>query len=205
MLSDLDGAFTALRERIAVPDFPKDAIVSASRQMPSNGFKRFWAPIAIAVFSAAAIAAAAELVAQTQVHFTRSGGMVVSSSSNVTNRAITSEGPIDEAASRLNFKAILPAGLPEGTKPMRLYMSGNDVMAITYDLPGAWRATHHMAWVFLTNPSSIEGTLSQTAYRLRLDGRMSSAHWRVGDEEVIVVSNGLTTDEVQRIKASMKP
>lgn len=141
---------------------------------------------------------------QSHLNFTPSGRLVVSSSARTTSRSIDSDADVREAASHLNFTPVLPAGLPAGTKPIRLYTSGHDLIAVTYDLPGAWRSSHHLLWIFLANPATIgEHHLPPSRYRLRPDGRMSQAHWIAGNEAVVVVSNGLTAAELQAIKTAM--
>lgn len=205
MHSELSAAFSALRERMAVPPLPRAAIVTAAQYAPANSRKRGWTAGAVAILSAFAIAGAAEIATQSHIRFTRAGGMVLSSTAKTQNRVISSENEVKTAAARMNFPVTLPAGLPNGTKPVRLYTSGDDVMAVTYDLPGAWRASHHLMWIFLANPATMAKAEPNSAvYRLRPDGRMSQARWRAGGEEVLVVSNGLTPAEVEAMKLAMQ-
>ncbi len=131
--------------------------------------------------------------------------MVISSSVKTSSRPIHSEAEIRDAAEHLDFRAILPSGLPEGTKPIRLYTAGTSLLAVTYDLPGAERRSHHLLWIFLANPNTMASPYSRpAAYQLRTGHAMSMDLWRTGPEAVIVVSNGLTASELARIKRAMQ-
>jgi hypothetical protein len=205
MHSDLYERCHALRQSIDVPPFPVHVIRHAMEKKPRAGIRRRTMAAALAAtISLAAIAAAAEFVQQTHVRFTPSGGMVISSDAKSGSRTISSDGEIRQAAQHLSFHAILPAGLPPGSKPIRLFTSGTDMLAITYDLPGAQRRSHHFLWVFLTDPKSLSNAPPARRYRLRTGDKMSQAHWRVGAEEVIVVSNGLTAQELSAMKRAMQ-
>src|SRR6185437_10612060 len=204
MQSDLLERCRAARESIQVPPFPSTRIRLAADRPRQILRRRSFAAACIAGLSAFAIAAAA-VWQQTHISFTHSGGIVIRSDAHSGSRPIHSEAEIRAAAAHLNFRAILPQGLPAGTKPIRLFTSGSDVLAITYNLPGAYRRSHHMLWIFLANPSTLSGKIpSANPYRLRTFGpTMSSAHWRAGPEEVIVVSNGLTLAELAALRRAM--
>lgn len=209
MHSDLLERCQTARAEINIPAFPRASIQAAAQRTPqASSRKRPIIAAAIAGFSVIAIAAAAEMAVQTHIHFTQSGGMVLSSNAkNDENRDIHSEAEVAEAAKQLNFAVTLPAGLPAGTQPIRLFRSGHDVLVVTYNLPGQWRASHHLLWIFIANPAAV--AQAPSAPRLHLqrryaDPHMSSARWRAGAEEVIVVSNGLTPSELQSIKAAMR-
>lgn len=206
MHSDLLERAQIARENIHVAPFPLDAIRAATSRSAQRPHWRRWPMVAlVASLSLVAMGAAGEVVSQTHVHFTPTGGMVIASDAKTGSRPISSTSEVREAAAHLNFAAVLPAGLPDGTTPVRLYTSGSDLMAVTYNLPGAWRASHHLLWIFLANPQTLGSQeLHAPAYQLRPDSRMLRAQWRAGAEEVIVVSNGLTQTELQTIKRAMK-
>lgn len=206
MHSDLLERARVARENINVARFPLDGIRAAmSRTEQRRPRWRLPLTALVTCLSIVAMAAAAEVVTQTHVHFMPTGGMVISSGAKSGSRSIGSDSEVRKAATHLNFEAVLPAGLPDGTKPIRLYTSGSDLMAITYDLPGTWRSSHHLLWIFLANPQTISSqTISAPRYQLRPDGHMSEARWRIGAEEVIVVSNGLTAAELEAIEHAMK-
>lgn len=205
MRSDLDQLCNAAREHISVPAFPREAVRSAVAEHPRGTGKRTVAAALAATCVLAGAAAAAQLATQSHIRMTHSGGMVLMTSAKSGSVPISSEAQVRAASARLDFPATLPAGLPQGTRPIRLYTAGSDVMAVTYTLPGAWRASHHLLWIFLANPASMEARsfAKQPRYTLRTSG-MSHAAWRVGSEEVIVVSNGLTPEELQKIEAAMR-
>jgi hypothetical protein len=202
MHSELLERFRIARNNIVVPTFPLSSIRLAAQSAPHH---RARGPIAaaIAVSLFAAGIAAATVMLQTHITFTPSGGMLIKSDAKSGSRPIHSEAEVREAARHLNFPAILPAGLPEGTEPIRLFTSGSDLIAVTYNLPGAQRRSHHLLWIFLANPAAMSPWKApRAAYQLRT-GRMTQAHWRAGSEEVIVVSNGLTPQELAAIKRAM--
>ena len=205
MHSDLYELCATVRDGMAVPPFPRASIHASVANAAPPRRRKYVMPALVATGALLAMAAAAEVATQTHIGFTPSGGMVIESPLNGGSRAISSDAEIKEAASHLNFRAVLPAGLPEGTKATRLESLGSDAMVVYYDLPGAWRASHHLAWIFLANPATLGNQSSSPArYSLRSGGRMSQAHWRVGAEEVIVVSNGLTAGEIDTIKQAMQ-
>lgn len=207
MRTDLSQLCTSARERIAVPDFPRASIrraLQAPAHQPAR--KRSLLVILAAGLSLAAAAAAAEVAVQSHIGYTRSGGMVLSSNAKMGEHAISSDADIRDAASHMNFPVTLPAGLPPGTKAIRLFTAGSDVMAITYDLPGAWRASHHLARIFLANPATLGGrTVSRPRAQIATGTWvMRQARWRVGGEDVILVSNGMTQSEIQAVKRAMQ-
>jgi hypothetical protein len=207
MHSDLPALCGKAREQIAVPPFPRAAIRAAAQNAPNTAARRrsFFSAVALGL-SLVAVAAAADIAVQSHIRFTPSGGFVISSSAKMASRAIHSNAEVRAAAQHLNFPVVLPAGLPDGTRPTQLFTAGNDMLAVTYELPGAWRASHHHLWIFLINPASIgKYRAPLDRYRLHPGGRGSEiGMWQVGGEQVIAVSNGLTRPEVERMKAAMQ-
>lgn len=193
------------REQIAVPAFPGAAIRAAAQQSPKTVASRRPFFIALAAgLSLVAAAAAAEIATQSHVRLTPSGGLVISSSAKMASRPIHSVTQIRDAARQLNFTAVLPAGLPKGTRPAQLFTAGTDMLVITYDLPGASRTSQHRLWMFLMNPASIgKYRAPLDRYRVHPAGR-DIRMWRTGGEQVIVVSSGLTPSELDHIKAAMQ-
>lgn len=208
MHADLLERCRAAREHIEVPPFPLTSIrTAAARATKPAPRRRTLAAAVLTSLSIVSIAAAAEVLVQTHIHFPPAGGMVISSDAKPSSRAIHSEAEIREAAEHLDFPAILPSGLPEGTQPVRLTTAGSDLLAIDYDLPGVQRRSHHMLWVFLANPSTMAGlkapyASSSPLYRLHMKDDV--ALFRAGAEQVIMVSNGLTATEFAAIKRSME-
>jgi hypothetical protein len=114
---------------------------------------------------------------------------------------------IRQAAAGLDFPAILPGVLPDGTKPIRLFTAGTSLLAITYDLPGIQRRSHHMLSIFIANHNTMAALNASTIagrYNLRFGLGDNVELWRMGPEEVIVVSNGLTESEFAAIKSAMQ-
>jgi hypothetical protein len=209
MQSDLSARCRLARELIDVPPFPLAPIrlaVERSTQAPPH--RKSILAIVVASFSVVAIAAAAEISQQTHVQFNPSGGLIISAGpkTKIASRPIHSSAEIHEAARRLDFPAIVPQGLPEGTKPVRLFASGTSLLAITYDLPGVQRRSHQMLWISIANRATTAASNAPAVLRHRMvrGVSMSVAHWGVGPEDVIVISNGLTDPEFAAIKRAME-
>lgn len=198
MHSDLADRCSAARAEIDVPAFPWEAIrTGAQSTAPSVVRRRTAAAIGVAVLSLAAIGAAAEIAVQSHISVTRHGGMVITSSVKAGSHVIYGNAEIVEAAKHLDFVATLPAGLPRGAKPAQLYTAGTSILAITYDIP-----KHHRLWVFLANPDAV-GSTQNVGVQRHAHSRMVSMRWRSGNEEVIAVSDGLSTRELDMIKDAM--
>ncbi len=203
MQSDLYERCNAAAETLAVPAFPLAAIRARVAQAPRATIrKRPWAALVAAPLVMLAIAATAAIVSQSHLRFTRSGGMVIQAKHSI-NIAMPSQAQIANAAAKMNFHVTLPAALPAGSRPAKLFVGGKDIMAIGYDLPGVLLDSHHSTWIFLMSPNAIATKVPQMKYALRQDHHMSSARWMVGDEQVILVSNEFTPGEVAHIKAAM--
>ncbi len=208
MHSDLLERSRIAREAIDVPAFPLASIRAAvARPAPAPARRRSIVAAIVASVSIVAIAAAAEVVQQTRIHFLRQGGLVVSSPDMRSAHDIHSTGEIRAAAARLGFKATIPTGLPDGTIPVRLNTGGKSYLAIDYDLPGIARRSHHMLWIFLADPQTISSqnvshTSSGRVMRLKMNNEMQT--FRAGAEQVIIVSNGLTWSEFAAIKRAMQ-
>lgn len=204
MHSDVRARCAIAREEVAVPAFSAEAIrARAHLRSQRRSRRRSFVAAIVAGFSLVAVAGAA-ITQQTHLRFTQSGGMVIQTGAKSGSRPIHGNAEIRAAAQRLDFPAVLPAGLPAGTEPVRLYTAGRSLMAITYNLPGAQRRSHHLLWIFLANPQTLANLAAPARYRLRTAGAVREAHWRNGAEEVIVVSNGLLPEELASIERAMK-
>jgi hypothetical protein len=207
MHSELSERCRLTRELISVPPFPLASIRSGA-QHPTRppARRRPFIAIALASLSIVTIAAAAEITHRAHIQFTPTGGIIIQADpkTKVFGGPIHSDKEIREAATRLNFAPILPEGLPDGTKPIRVAVFGPDLLAITYDLPGAQRRTHHMLWISIANPTTMAKASAPDVHKTVREMRMSQTHWRVGPEEVIVVSNGATDAEIATIKRAMQ-
>ena len=212
MQSEFETACTKTREDIAVPDFSLAAIRARNERIaPSRrGRRGVFAAIAIGL-SMAAIAAAA-VIGSSHFAVTKSGGLVITGPSlkSISNPRISE---VAAAAADMDFNVTLPASLPAGTKLKMLILFGRDGFALGYDMPGAWRRSHHYMNVVILNPSSLQGT-STGKQRMSLmlgDGvkfktrnHLADTVWRIGDEDVFIQTSVLTPAEAAKMKAAME-
>ena len=149
----------------------------------------------------AAIAAAAVLTTG-HVNVTESGGLVITG--KILNHRAT-PAVLDAAIHNASFRAVLPDGLPAGTGMRSVLTAGSDVIALEYDLPGAWRRTDHVLYVILANPAAVNGKFRPPNMQLQLRApHPRIASWRIGAEQIYISSDSLTPIELARIKAAMQ-
>jgi hypothetical protein len=200
MQSDLALLCRDARARIDVPAVPLTAIRSAAA-LPRPR-KLAWLAALVAGISIVAVATAAVLA--THIAFDRTGNMVqISSASLKMKFANPTAADVDAAVHGANFPVTLPAGLPSGTKLKALWSSDGAIMLL-YDLPGAWRASHHVAWILLANPSTVVSSDAGGRMRVGFARQGKPIHWRAGGEEVIIaMQNSMTSVELTRMKLAM--
>jgi hypothetical protein len=204
MHSDLLERGRALRDLIEAPAFPLAAIrAAAARPAARAPRRRTFVAVVLAGFSIAAIAAAAEVVQRAHLVFVPSGGMIVSSATKLSSREIHTDADIREAAKHLDFQAVLPAGLPDGAQPIKLDMAGTSLLTITYALPVSQDGSRHKVWIFLANPL-VTSPSGVPLARYHARNGYPSEVWRVGQEQVIVVSDGMAKPGFAAIKDAME-
>ncbi len=213
MSSDFSRLCAFARAEIAVPPAPMGAIRdAATRPIEPGSFrsKRF-AGAAAALFSAAALAAAASILGHTHVFFDSNLNLKIATDSGKYVRHPT-RNDLRAAAARADFRVVYPSGLPPGTTPMQMIGAGRSAIAITYDLPGAWRRSDHLLWVVLANAKIVSGpahsitnpeeryrwVLTPGGHRLR-----ATQVWQVGNEVVIIQADNITPAEIANIKHAM--
>ena len=200
MQSDLSAICRNARARIDVPAVPLPAIRHGATVREPR--KAGWIMALIASIAIVAVAAAAEVLG-THITFERDGKMLITANNLQARFANPTKADVDAAARSANFPVTLPAGLPSGTKLKRLWSSAGAIMLL-YDLPGAWRVSHHIAWIVLANPSTVTASGAAERMRLALASQGEPIHWRVGGEEVIIaMHNAMTPAELARIKQAM--
>jgi hypothetical protein len=204
------------RDAIVVPDIPLAAILSgaASRPAPRTQNRRRGLVVSLlAGASIVAVATAAEIWSGTHVALDTSGAMTLS---RPAKGLVYKENPtaddISAAAHRAEFPVVLPAGLPEGTRFLKL-IAGPNIVNVAYILPSAGRGSNTVVWISLADPRTLTGTPQKdtSALRVRLGnntGKGSVVRWTVGGEAVILAADGklastLTPAELARIKAAM--
>jgi hypothetical protein len=211
MQSEFETACANAREDIPVPAFSLAAIrARQARAVPAKvGRRGAFAAIALGL-SMAAIAAAA-VIDQGHVTLTKSGGLVISAQTMTMNRR-AKDADVAAAAAKMDFKVVLPDGLPPGTKIKNVTAIGTSGLALGYDLPGAWRRAHHYMNVIIVEPSALRGTAKEKQrMNLMLGGAMAAKHknatasvWRIGNEDVFIQTSVLTSAEAEHIKAAMQ-
>lgn len=216
MQSDLNVLCKTERDAIVVPDIPLAAIFSgaASRSAPrTRNRRRGLAVSMLAGTTIVAVAAAAEVWRGTHVALDKSGAMTLSiPGKGLVYKENPTADDISAAAHRAEFPAVLPAGLPEGTRPLKL-IAGPNIVNVAYVLPSAGRGSNTVVWISLADPQTLTGTPQNDtdALRVRLGnntGRGTVVRWTVGGEAVILAADGklantLSPAELARIKAAM--
>jgi len=199
MQSDLALLCRDARTRIEVPAVPLTAIRHAAA-LPQPR-KPAWLSALLAGISIVAVATAAVL--GTHITFEPDGKLLITANNMQVRFANPTAADVEAAARGANFPVTLPAGLPNGAKLKGLWRSSGTIMLL-YDLPGAWRASHHVAWIVLANPSAIGFSKTPGNMRLALASQGKPIHWRVGGEEVIIaMRNAMTPAELAHMKRAM--
>lgn len=186
------------RAHIDVPTAPLAAIrASASERAPR---KAGWLTALIAGISIVSVAAAAAL--GTHVVLERNGGAVITADKFVGKFKDPTAADLQTAVRNSSFHVILPTGLPEGSQ-LKSIISSNGAVMLRYDLPGAWRASHHLTWIVLANADAIGAPGVARKVTLKFGPHGNPTHWRIGGEEVIVAWNNFTPSEIARMKQAM--
>ncbi|MGB6985565.1 MAG: hypothetical protein WBD74_06245 [Candidatus Aquilonibacter sp.] len=190
--------------RIDVPALPLTAIRRAATSPRPR--KPPWLATLVASISIVAVAAGATVLG-THIALDHADNLVEISTGNLkTQFANPTAADVAAAVRGANFPVTLPTGLPNGAKLKTLLSSGDAIM-LRYDLPGAWRASHHVAWIVLANPSTIGSSGSSGtagSVRLAFISQGKPIHWRVGGEEVIIaMHNAMTPAELALMKQAM--
>ncbi|HEY5426576.1 MAG TPA: hypothetical protein VIJ77_08515 [Candidatus Tumulicola sp.] len=165
------------------------------------------------MFSAVAIAAAAEIYARTHVFLNSESGIApviaVDPGTTGTVNQHATDADLRAAAKRLDFPVVLPAGLPIGTTPFQLVVVGKSAMQITYDLPGAWRRSDHLLFVLLTNERDVVNLKGASVPAYARRGLPMQQHprnilvWQVGNEVVVAMANNITMREMADMRRAM--
>ena len=189
------------RARIDVPAVPLTAIRSAA--MISTPRKAGWLTTLLAGTAIVALAAGAGVLG-TRVIFDRAGRVeLVLNSPKLTFKNPT-PADVQAAVTRAHFPVTLPAGLPSGSRLQSVW-STDDAIMLLYSFPGAWRASHHVAWIVLANPQALVSSPdADMNMRVRFASSERPIHWRAGGEEVIIaMHNAMTPAELARMKQAM--
>lgn len=198
MQSDFEMLCKRARGGIAVPPMPAALPWAAQPRKPRA--------LAVMLLAALPMAAAAAIVATGHLTFTPKHGIVLSGNVTTTDR-VSSEN-VAAIIKHADFQVTLPAGLPNGARLKRIVTAGTSVIALQYDLPGAWRRGNHTLYVFLANPSDVNGMPAKhqkSAFSIPKKSIYAVRLWRVGGEDVTVVAQraGITDAELSTMKSSM--
>ena len=197
-----------------MPAIPLDVIRLGMQRRPSEraGRRRRGVVAAVAAsLSIVAVAAAAEMFGHVQVSLEPSGTVRIAfdgAGGHWLPVRNPTERDLQDAARTMNFRVILPKGLPEGTTAMQLMALGPGAMQITYNLPGAWRRSNHLLFVILANSKSVasaDATPAKTKFSMQFGQTpgLGAVRWMVGGEEVIVLKSTITAAELAHFKAVM--
>jgi hypothetical protein len=200
MQDDLVLVCRDARARIEVPAVPLSAIRNAAA-LPQPR-KTGWFTALIASISIVAIAAGAAALG-TRVVIDSAGRTQVIFNAPHAQSANPTAADVAAAVQRANFPVTLPAGLPRGSQLKQL-VSSNSAIILRYDLPGTWRASHHIAWIVLANPETVATSDTAGRMQLELSSQGQPIHWRIGGEEVIIaMHSAMTQGELAQMKQAM--
>jgi hypothetical protein len=206
MQYDLTSLCQDARARIDVPSVPLRAIRKAARQRGTPLRRRTLFVVFAAALSLGAVAAAAVWHAM-RVYVGSTGAVDIYYAHTMTIKQHATQADAVSAARRVDFPVILPTGLPAATRLQSVARVERSVLMLDYDLPGAWRRSHHLLAVTLADPAIVGTTKSAPAnvrwMMLHYDQRRRTVRWRVGGEEVIIAWNNFTPAELARMKEAM--
>jgi hypothetical protein len=100
------------------------------------------------------------------------------------------------------FHVTLPSGLPEGTKTINVVRL-HGVLSIQYSLPGAWRASNHIASIEIIDPQK-DRAAEREILASRPHDKAFAARFTIGPEIVVIPMSSLTKAEIARIRSSME-
>lgn len=202
MFSNVSEAFLQARADIAVPDPPIAAILR--RLQESKPPRRRWKRSGTGMlFGAAAITACVAAATLVHTHVGLQGSRVTISAEHGSVIEHADQRALTAAVRHANFAVRLPSGLPSGSRLFQMVTGGKSLIAITYDLPGAWRRDDHLLMMLLMNPQAVGSSNVGNARRSVSPSERYRGQWRSGDEEVIVLSDKLTARELAAIKRAM--
>lgn len=201
MQSDFELLCKRAHDAIIVPPMPR-TLLETRRRNPQV--------LAVALFVgiSMAAAAAATILGTGHLTFTPKGGILLSGDVTTTDRV--SPANVAAIAERADFHVTLPAGLPVGARLKRVVTGGTSVIALQYDLPGAWRRNDHMLYIFLANPTAMRRVPPKSHPKSQLAIPKGSIYrvelWRIPGEDVTVVAqrSGITNVELAAMKSAME-
>jgi len=204
MRSDFAERCKDARRYIAIPAVPLDAIhYGAAAKHPTHRRTIVAALLAATTLFAAAVGA--RVLDGTRFSFAPGGGV----SMQFDQRAVTlapTKANLQAAIGHVDFRVVLPAGLPPGSALNDLARVGRSVLILGYSVPATGRRRNDVRiWlVDAVNVGAVENSAHNPS-RYRVDVRMAPrSHWRAGAEEVIVVARGgLSQAQLKQIERSM--
>jgi hypothetical protein len=194
------------RGGIDVPAIPLTAIRNAATQRSMPLRRRVIIAVLVSALSLGAVAAAAVWHA-TRVYVGNAGTLDVYAHTMTIRFGHATHADAVSAAHQVTFPVVLPTGLPAGTQLRQVGRADRSALMLSYDLPGAWRRSHHLLDVVLADPAIVGSAISdpykQRLMVMRYKEPQRTVRWRVGGEEVIVDWNNLTPAELARMKQAM--
>jgi hypothetical protein len=194
------------RARIDVPAVPLSAIRNAATRRKTPLRRRAIIAVLLSALSIGAVAAAAVWQA-THVYVGSSGPVDVYAHTMTIKLKNATAADLVSAARQVDFPVVLPTGLPAGTRLWEVGRADRRALMLSYNLPGAWRSSHHLLDIVLADPvivgSAISDPYKQRLIVMRYKQPQRTVRWRVGGEDVIVDWHNLTRAELARMKQAM--
>lgn len=211
-MKEFDAQLRAAIDGLEAPIAPLDAIyrrsaLSAAQRKQKN-LRGLYAAIVLA-FCAASAAFGAQIFHGISVTFNAAGNAKLYTPTltcNVRNRYRTLEAIAQYASTLASYHAVLPAGLPAGAKLTVVCNAGPDAMMLSYNYPGqGGRKASITMLIAAPNQLAISKNALAQGIRIRVRSRYGGGqHWRIGEEEVLILSSSLSNAQLDRVKTSME-
>jgi len=203
MPSDLSERCRDARARIPVPAAPIGAITVAAAATPSRR-SRVWPAFGFAAVSLVAAAVGAQVLGGTRLWFGPSGAVAMRFDQRAAY-VVPTAANLRSVVAHAGFRVVLPAGLPDGSALNQLGTVGRSIVIVGYSVPAGPKRRHDVVLLLVdrAHVGRIAPGARNTIYAADVKGTGARAHWRAGDEDVLVLARGpLTAAQLQHVESA---